>query len=161
MATFATPCLPRAAIPKSLSASVTASAPTRVFPGNMAIREFPSTNPGVGGTVLAEAGTRVRPVEREIIFNHQMSLPPRWVNQFQILIGREREETTSVNPAPRIVVQDAFTGGGAQAYLLRTENHVQLNDILTWSRGKRVALCAESHAPPCECRSVPWAARPF
>ena len=101
-------------------------------------REFPSTNPGVGGVVLAEAGTTIRPAEREIIFNDQLALPPHWVNQFQILAGREREEIASATNAPKIVVQDAFTAGGAQARQLRTENHIQLNDIVNWSSGKHL-----------------------
>ena len=101
-------------------------------------REFPSDNPGVGGVVLAEAGTRIRPVEREVIFNDQWTLSPKWLNQFQILIGREREETTSVSAAPKIVVQDAFTTGGGQMHLLRTENHAQGNDIASWSSGRHL-----------------------
>jgi len=36
------------------------------------------------------------------------------------------------------VVQDAFTAGGAQARQLRTENHIQLNDIVNWSSGKHL-----------------------
>jgi hypothetical protein len=101
-------------------------------------REFPSTNPGVGGVVLAEAGTTVRPAEREVIFNDQRTLPPHWVNQLQILIGREREESASASSAPKIVVQDAFTAGGGQVNLLRTENHAQMNDIVNWSSGKHL-----------------------
>lgn len=101
-------------------------------------REFPSDNPGVGGVVLAEAGTHVQPVEREVIFNDQWTLSSKWLNQFQSLIGREREETTSVSAAPKIVVQDAFTAGGAQVRLLRTENHAQGNDISSWSSGRHL-----------------------
>src|SRR4051812_247005 len=32
----------------------------------------------------------------------------------------------------------AFVPGGAQARLLRTEKHVQLNDIVNWSAGKHL-----------------------
>ena len=39
-------------------------------------REFPSTNPNVGGVVLAGAGTTIRPAEREIIFNDQLRFRP-------------------------------------------------------------------------------------
>ena len=34
------------------------------------------------------------------------------------------------------MVQDAFTSGGAQINLLNTENHIQLNEIVSWSSGK-------------------------
>jgi hypothetical protein len=73
-----------------------------------------------------------------VIFNDQWTLSPKWLNQFQILIGREREETTSVSAAPKIVVQDTFTAGGGQMHLLRTENHAQGNDIASWSSGRHL-----------------------
>ncbi|MEP7274112.1 MAG: hypothetical protein ABI882_21620, partial [Acidobacteriota bacterium] len=41
-----------------------------------------------------------------------------------------------VNSARRIVVQDAFAGGGAQADYLRTEAHWTLNQVLTYSQGR-------------------------
>jgi outer membrane receptor protein involved in Fe transport len=38
-----------------------------------------------------------------------------------------------VSAAPRIIVQDAFTAGGAQQNLLRTEHHGTLTDAFTWT----------------------------
>jgi hypothetical protein len=38
-----------------------------------------------------------------------------------VLVGHEREPTVSALPAQAIVVNGAFTGGGAQADLLRTK----------------------------------------
>jgi hypothetical protein len=39
-----------------------------------------------------------------------------------------------VNPGPKIVVLDAFTAGGAQADQLRTENHFNLNEVVSLKR---------------------------
>ncbi|MGD0500484.1 MAG: TonB-dependent receptor [Bryobacteraceae bacterium] len=101
-------------------------------------REYSGRNLGVGGLTLPEAGTNPDHWEREFIVNDRLSLAPHWINQFQILAGRERQGMTSVSSGPAIVVQGAFTGGGAQTDLLRTENHIQLNDVVTWSSGKHM-----------------------
>ena len=47
--------------------------------------------------------------------------------------------------APRIVVQDAFTGGGAQVDSLETERHFTLNESLTWSAGKHLVKGGFAH----------------
>ncbi len=44
--------------------------------------------------------------------------------------------TASVDQQPKVVVLGAFTGGGAQADRLQTENHIALNEIVVWS-GKK------------------------
>ena len=62
-------------------------------------------------------------------------LRPTLVNQFQLLVGHEREPTTSVSSGRGIVVAGAFTGGGGQGDLLRTETHMQLTESLAWTEG--------------------------
>jgi hypothetical protein len=99
-------------------------------------REYPGHNLGVGGLVLPEAGTDPDHWEREIVFNDRLVLSTRLVNQFQILVGREHEGMHSVSSMPAVVVQGAFTGGGAQVNILRTENHFQANEIASYSTGK-------------------------
>ena len=101
-------------------------------------REFPSKNQGVGGFVLPEAGKNQNPWEREVVVTDRWSLTPQWISQYQILIGREQSSTTSISSAPMIVVNGAFTSGGAQSNLLNTENHVQMNEIISWSAGKHL-----------------------
>jgi hypothetical protein len=93
-------------------------------------------NQGVGGFTLPEAGTNYEDREDIIFFNHSGLLTKKLLNQFRLLVAREHTPTTSVNPGPKIVVLGAFTGGGAQADLLRTENHVILNEMLVWSGAK-------------------------
>jgi hypothetical protein len=101
-------------------------------------REYPGHDLGIGGLVLPEAGTNPDHWEREIVYNDRLTLSPHWINQFQILIGREHEGMHSVNSAPSIVVHGAFTGGGAQVDILRTENHFQANDIASYSAGRHM-----------------------
>jgi outer membrane receptor protein involved in Fe transport len=93
-------------------------------------------NQGVGGTTLPEAGVNSRNMEQEITYNQQTVLSPKLVNNFRILLGAERQSAASVSNAAKIVVLDAFTGGGAQADVLRTEYHAQLTDTISYSSGK-------------------------
>jgi roadblock/LC7 domain-containing protein len=44
----------------------------------------------------------------------------------------------NINPGRKIVVADAFIGGGAQADSLRTERHIQLTDVVSYSSGRHV-----------------------
>ena len=95
-------------------------------------------NRGVGGTTLASAGVNFTHKEEQLVYTQQSILTPSLVNQFQILVGHEREPTTSVSSAPAIVVSGAFTGGGGQGDLLRTETHMQLMESLSWTHGHHV-----------------------
>jgi hypothetical protein len=92
-----------------------------------------NTNQGVGGTTLPEAGFNHTDREDEVTYRHQTVVSPTLFHEVQLLYGNEYEPRTSINPQPRIVVQDSFIGGGAQNDQLRTENHFTLVDALTWS----------------------------
>ena len=92
-------------------------------------------NRGVGGTTLASAGTSYAHREAQVTYGQQTLIGQSLLNQFQILAGHEREPTTSVSQDVGIVVAGAFTGGGAQNQLLRTESHVQASESLTWTHG--------------------------
>jgi Carboxypeptidase regulatory-like domain/TonB dependent receptor len=92
-------------------------------------------NRGVGGTTLASAGTNFEHREEQVTYTQQTVFRPTLLNQFQVLVGHEREPTTSLSPARGIVVAGAFTGGGGQADLLRTETHMQLTESLAWTKG--------------------------
>ena len=92
-------------------------------------------NRGAGGTTLASAATTFTHHEQQITYTQQSVLRPTLLNQFQVLIGHEREPTTSASPDPGVVVAGAFTGGGGQGDLVRTETHIQLNESLAWTKG--------------------------
>lgn len=88
-------------------------------------------NLGVGGTTLAEAGAQSRFREDEFIVNHRAVLSSSLLSQFRILIGRYWAPTHSNLNAAKIIVTDAFTGGGAQADRLSTEFHTSITWLLT------------------------------
>jgi hypothetical protein len=93
-------------------------------------------NRGVGGLVLPEAGVNFENREDQIFYNDSLVISPKTLNQFRIMFGRQHTPTTSITDAPSIVVGGAFTGGGAQGDRLQTENHINLNDIVSFSKGK-------------------------
>jgi outer membrane receptor protein involved in Fe transport len=93
-------------------------------------------NIGVGGTTLAEAGAQTRFREDELIFNHRAVVTTKLLSQFRILVGRYWAPTASNLAAAKVVVTDAFTGGGAQADRLSTEFHTSITWLLTQTSGK-------------------------
>jgi hypothetical protein len=88
-------------------------------------------NIGVGGTTLAEAGAQARFREDEFILNHRAIVNPNLLSQFRLLIGRYWAPTKSNVDQARVVVTDAFTGGGAQVDRLSTEFHGSITWLLT------------------------------
>jgi hypothetical protein len=92
-------------------------------------------NQGVGGTTLASAASTFTHHEQQVTYTQQTIVSPTLLNQFQVLVGHEREPTVSALPLQAIVVNGAFTGGGAQNDLLRTETHMNLNESLAWTKG--------------------------
>jgi hypothetical protein len=98
--------------------------------------DYPSWNQGVGGFVLPEAATNSDQWERAWVYNDRLNISPHLLFQFQILVGWEHHATTSVNPAQKIVVQDAFTSGGAQTDVLGVEHNVQMSAVASWTHGK-------------------------
>jgi hypothetical protein len=112
---------------------------THQYSNSMTISVRPSyeyqtnRNRGIGGITLATAGTNFEHREEQVTYTQQNIFRPTLLNQFQFLTGHEREPTTSVSQAQGIVVAGAFTGGGAQGDLTRTERHFQLTESLGWT----------------------------
>lgn len=95
-----------------------------------------SRNFGVGVLVLAEAGVNTQAREDDVIFNDRWIVSPTILNQLQLFYEKDHNPTRSVVNAQKIVIDGAFTGGGAQADLLNTENNVKINDIVNWTNKK-------------------------
>src|SRR5579864_797172 len=93
-------------------------------------------NQGVGGFTLPEAGTNFEDREDIIFLNHSGLFTKKLLNQFRLLVAREYITTESVTSGPKIVVLGSFTGGGAQADRLQTENHIAFNEVLVWTESK-------------------------
>src|SRR5262245_26691889 len=101
------------------------------------ITEDSSGNAGVGGFNLPEVAANSRGGEHHLFFSLRQILSPKLVNELTGRVGHEYSRTRSLHPGiPKLIVQDAFTGGGGQADRRTTENHVQFNDILSWTQGK-------------------------
>jgi hypothetical protein len=95
-----------------------------------------SENQGVGGTVLQQAGYSTRFQEHEINISDNLVISSKWANQLRFLVGHYDAPTVSNDPAARIIVSGAFTGGGAQADTRNTESHLDGNDTITYISGK-------------------------
>jgi hypothetical protein len=93
-------------------------------------------NQDVGGVTLPSAGTNWSFLEQSATYTQQTIFKPTLLNQFRFFYGQEFEPTTSISPLRKLIVLDAFTGGGAQADQLRTEHHFTLTEMLTWSAGR-------------------------
>lgn len=100
--------------------------------------QFDSTkNSGVGGFNLPDVAADSTGHEVHLYLTLRRILSASLVNEFTMRAGNEGSLTRSVNTGDaRIVVLDAFTGGGGQTDRRTTENHVQLNEILSWNHGK-------------------------
>jgi hypothetical protein len=90
-------------------------------------------NQGVGGLILAQTGVNMQSREDDVIFNDRMIISPTLLNQLQLFFEKDYDPMRSVLAAQKIVVDGAFTAGGAQADFLATENNLKINDIVSWS----------------------------
>src|SRR5213593_221239 len=99
-------------------------------------RNLKIQNQGAGGVTLPEAATDFHDREDQLFYTQKTAFSSTLVNQFRILVARQHTPTVSVQRGPKIIVLDAFTGGGAQADRLQTENHLIFDDIVSWVHGK-------------------------
>jgi hypothetical protein len=93
-------------------------------------------NQNVGGISLPSAGVNWQSIEQDTVYNQQTIITPKLLHQIRILVGHEYETWSSTDAAPKIIVLDAFTGGGAQLDRYRSEHHFTLTDIVSWSTGR-------------------------
>jgi outer membrane receptor protein involved in Fe transport len=92
-----------------------------------------ATNQGAGGIYLAETARNTSQREDDTTYSQQTIMSERLLHEARLMVGFERQPYESVSSQPRIVVNDAFVGGGAQGDTLRTEKHFTLMDDLIWS----------------------------
>src|SRR5439155_92643 len=99
-------------------------------------RNLKIRNQGIGGVNLPEVATDFHDREDQLFYTQKTAFSNVLVNQFRVLVARQHTPTTSLQTQPKIIVLDAFTGGGAQGDRLQTENHLIFDDIVSWTRGK-------------------------
>ena len=92
-------------------------------------------NQNIGGVSLPSAGLNWSSIEQDTIYNHMTVVTPTLLNQVRLLVGHEYESWDGISQAQKIIVLDAFTGGGSQQDRSRTEHHFTLTDIMSWTRG--------------------------
>lgn len=96
-----------------------------------------SRNDGVGGFNLSEVAVHSTEREHELYFTYRRIISQNMVNEFTLRAERERGTTRGeLSDVPRLVVLDAFTGGSSQEDVRTAETSVQLNEIISWNRGK-------------------------
>ncbi len=94
-------------------------------------------NNGVGDFNLPEVGFDDSGQEHHIYYNHRIVFSAKLISDFSLRAGSHDNVSLSANPGVRkIIVQDAFTGGGAQIARHQTENHVQITEVISWLHGK-------------------------
>lgn len=96
-----------------------------------------STNAGVGGITLPEAGYNLSSREDDAIFNDRMIVTPNLINQLQVTLEKDEDVTQSVTNAQSIQVSGSFVGGGAQADVARTENTIHVTEVVSWNHGRQ------------------------
>ncbi|HEU4389166.1 MAG TPA: carboxypeptidase regulatory-like domain-containing protein, partial [Blastocatellia bacterium] len=98
---------------------------------------FDSTvNGGVGGYNLPEVATNSAGREHQLFVTHRRTLSHHLINEFSMRLGRDAGSTESIRPRfPKLIVLDAFAGGGGQTDRHATEYAIQFNEILSWSSG--------------------------
>ncbi len=104
--------------------------------GGYNFRSWTMDHFGAGAFVLPEASSRYEFYEHEVVYNQRTVITPHLLNQVNFLAGRFRWVFRALGEAPRVVVLESFTGGGAQIDNLRTENHFTLHQVLTWNHGR-------------------------
>ncbi|WP_419805378.1 TonB-dependent receptor domain-containing protein [Terriglobus sp.] len=87
----------------------------------------------VGGVVLPEAAIDETNRQDQIVLNDRVIVSPTMVQQLQVLLERETDSQFSKTDAQAIMVQDAFTGGGAQTNVYRTEHTIGLIEVVAWT----------------------------
>lgn len=93
-----------------------------------------SRGDGVGGLDLPEVAADSRDSERALYFSLQAVHSPHWLHQLQARARFQREHQSSRTPGvPKIVVEDAFTGGGAQVERLLHRWRPELSELWSWS----------------------------
>jgi hypothetical protein len=96
-------------------------------------------NEGVGGFALPETAANSRERQHTLRYGQRMIFSPHLVAEFQAEGEYSTERVTSRLPrTPRVVVEDAFTSGGAQADRLVTEVEAHVAGVLSWNRGRHL-----------------------
>jgi Carboxypeptidase regulatory-like domain len=93
-------------------------------------------NGGVGGFSLPELASGLYHHDYRVEISDQYVLSPDLLNSFRIALGTNITRVSSANGQPLVVVQGAFSSGGAQVNEWRQEPRTDMQDTLALSKGK-------------------------
>jgi hypothetical protein len=91
---------------------------------------------GAGGFVLPEAGYDSTSHYHQLYTSFRKIINPRLMSDLIVRFRWEGSTARSETRAPKIVVLDSFTRGGAQVNTLGSEGRLELSDIISWSNGR-------------------------
>jgi hypothetical protein len=96
-----------------------------------------SKNNGIGQFSLAAQGFNTHQTEHNIELSDSQVINMRAVNDFRLEFAHSNNNQLPLNQDATVLVQGAFTGGGnPQGKLLDTQNHVEVHNLTSLSRGK-------------------------
>jgi hypothetical protein len=94
-------------------------------------------NDGVGGFVLPETGASSRERDHQLRYSQRVVFSPHLAAELQARGGYSTERQWSLmSGARKVIVEDAFTSGGAQTERLVTEVDAQMAAVVGWNRGR-------------------------
>ena len=95
-----------------------------------------TTNGGIGGFSLPDLATSFYHHDYRIEISDQFVLSPDLLNSFRIALGTNTTRVSSANDQPLVIVQGAFSSGGAQVNEWREEPRTDMQDTLTMSKNE-------------------------
>ena len=97
-------------------------------------------NQGVGGWNLPERARTTGSNSNQLRFRLQGLVGQASINEFRIQVNRNGNETTSLSNAPAIIVQDAFSRGGAGQFSNSSTNRVEVAENFDFNWGRNHAM---------------------
>src|SRR5260370_13432912 len=100
---------------------------------------------GVGGFSLPEVAADSTSRYHQLYTSYRTTPTTKLLNELLIRARWEETSTRSRRPGiPKIVVGEAFTGGGAQADQNDSDTRAELTDVLSWSHGRQLVKAGVS-----------------
>ncbi|HLI82595.1 MAG TPA: carboxypeptidase-like regulatory domain-containing protein [Bryobacteraceae bacterium] len=93
-------------------------------------------NGGIGGFSLPDLATSFYHHDYRIEISDQFVLSPELLNSFRIALGTNTTRVSSANDQPLVIVQGAFSSGGAQVNEWRKEPRTDMQDTLSFAQSK-------------------------
>jgi len=95
-------------------------------------------NDGVGGLVQETAGYAENDFDQDLTYHDDLSVSANILNQLDVHYERDDQSVINNVEAQQTIVEGVGTFGSAQLDAVYTENNPTVNDMVTWTVGKRV-----------------------